>query len=179
LAPREAPQPLFTIYEPRNLLKADGLIAAEIDTLHKLYPRVMELCHQLSEYRIPETIEHGDFHHNNILVHEGHFIISDWGDACISHPFFSLASCLNSAIRNHGLTEGDERYLKAQNVYLEKWLAYGSRSQLREAIILAKKLRHFQFALSFSRVKECQGIERFPQFKGYIAESLRNFIKNT
>jgi hypothetical protein len=80
-------------------------------------------------------------------------------------------------MRNHALTEGDERYLKAQNSYLEKWCDYGSIRQLQEAFILAKKLRYFQFALSFSRIKRCSGIEKFPQFEGYIAESLRGFIK--
>jgi hypothetical protein len=121
-----------------NLLKADGLIAAEINTLHKLYPRVVKLCHQLSEYGIPETIEHGDFHDNNILVHEGHLIISDWGDAGISHPFFSLASCFDSAIRNHELIEGDERYLRLKMYILKNGLPTAREANYEKRLYLLK-----------------------------------------
>jgi hypothetical protein len=70
-------------------LKADGLTEAEIGILHELYPKVLASCHLLSEYGIPETIEHNDFHDNNILFHKRGIIISDWGDAYLSSIFLS------------------------------------------------------------------------------------------
>jgi aminoglycoside/choline kinase family phosphotransferase len=169
---------LYDIFiQNEGLLLEDGLQPAEIKKLRELMSKLIILCEELSKYTIPETIEHGDFHDNNILIEDTQITINDWGDASISHPFFSCVSVLDSAKRNHGLQETDSRYKACQQVYLDKWRQYGENSQLREAFHLAKKIKHFTFALSFSRVKICPGIEMFPEYNGYIAASMRKFIK--
>ncbi len=159
-----------------DLLEVAGLSKYEIEMLQKLHPQVQNLCEQLSAYNIPETIEHNDFHDNNILIQDNCITINDWGDACVSHPFFSLATALNSAKRNHDLQRTDSRYLQAQNAYLEIWLDYGTIDELREAFLIAEKLSYFQFALSFSRIESCVSVEEFSLYNGYIAEALRNFL---
>lgn len=159
-----------------EILKADGLNNWEIEILQKLSPEVQILCEQLSTYGIPETIEHADFQDNNILIQGNHITISDWGDTCISHPFFSLASALNSAKRNHNLKKTDERYLQAQHAYLENWLPYGTIDKLYKAFIIAEKLRYFQFALSFSRIHLCIIADTINPYYGYMAEALRHFL---
>jgi aminoglycoside phosphotransferase (APT) family kinase protein len=159
------------------VLQADGLTAAEIKALHTLHPTVARLCDRLSQCKIPETLEHTDFHDSNILIKDGHLTIGDWGDAVISHPFFSLASYLNSATRHHGLKEGDERYVHLQNVYLNTWLEFAPHNQLIEAFQLAKRLRPCQVALSFIRVKICPNLDSSFCFTGYIAAALRDFMK--
>lgn len=159
-----------------HLLEAAGLSKYEIEMLQKLHPQVQNLCEQLSAYNIPETIEHNDFHDNNILIQDNCITINDWGDACVSHPFFSLATALNSAKRNHDLQRTDSRYLQAQNAYLEIWLDYGTIDELREAFLIAEKLSYFQFSLSFSRIESCVSVEEFSLYSGYIAEALRDFL---
>ena len=159
------------------LLKADGLTSAEIKALHTLYPRFSFLCDCLSRHNIPETLEHTDFHDNNILIKDSHLTIGDWGDAVISHPFYSLVSYLNSATRYHGLKEGDERYINLQNVYLNQWIEFETKDQLLEAFHLSKRLRPLQVALSFIRVKMCHNLESSFVFTGYISEALRDFIE--
>jgi len=159
------------------ILKADGLTSAEIKALHILYPRFSFLCDCLSKHNIPETLEHTDFQGNNILIKNNHLTIGDWGDAVISHPFYSLVSYLNSATRYHGLKEGDERYINLQNVYLNTWIEFENKDQLLEAFHLSKRLRPLQVALSFIRVKICPNLGSSFDFTGYISEALREFIE--
>ena len=158
------------------LLKAAGLNRYEIEVLQNFSPQMQILCEQLSAYDIPETIEHNDFHDNNILIQDDRITINDWGDACISHPFLSLATALNSAKRNHNFKKTDSRYLQTQNAYLEIWLDYGTVDELRKAFLIAEKLSYFQFALSFSRIESCVSVEEFSLYSGYMAEALRDFL---
>lgn len=171
------PELYHQLMNQEDILQADGLTADEIKALQRLQGKVSDLCSLLSDHKIPETIEHADFHDNNILVKEDHPTISDWGDAVISHPFFSLASCLNSATRNHGLKESEERYNAMKNAYLDHWLEFGAKDQLLEAFQLAKKLRLIQVALNFCRVKKGANLDSPHDFDGYIATALRDFMK--
>lgn len=161
----------------KDLLKADGLTESEIERLHHMTPTMDYLCNKLKAYGIPETIEHCDFHDNNILVQDIVMTINDWGDACISHPFFSCVSALESAKRNHNLQE--DASMKILTTYLDKWGGYGSKHDLLTAFTLAKQIRFFMFALSFSRIKSCPEIDKFPEFNGYMAEALRNFMTSS
>jgi len=162
-----------------HLLESDGLTLEEIEHLKELSPQVNRLCVKLSEFGIPETLEHGDFHDNNILILDDQITINDWGDSFISHPFFSLAAALDSAKRNHNLQESDQRYTEARDAYLNQWHDYVPADQLLNALDSAQKLHFIIFAMGFSRIYTCPGIENFPEFKGYGAESLRNFIRLT
>ncbi len=47
---------------------------------------------------IPETIQHDDFHDAQVFVRDGRYLLLDWGDACVSHPFFTLAVTLDGVI---------------------------------------------------------------------------------
>ncbi len=159
-----------------HLLEAAGLSKYEIEMLQNFSPQMQILCEQLSAYNIPETIEHNDFHDNNILIQDDRITINDWGDACISHPFLSLATALNSAKRNHNFKKTDSRYFQAQSAFLESWLDYGTIDELRKAFLIAEKLSYFQFALSFSRIESCVSVEEFGLYSGYMAEALRDFL---
>lgn len=171
------PEAYLHLLNQEAILQDDGLTAAEIKVLHSLYPKVSTLCERLSQYKVPETLEHTDFHDSNILIKDGRLTIGDWGDAVISHPFFSLASYLNKVTRYYDVKEIDERYVYLQNVYLNTWLEFASKEQLVEAFQLAKRLRPCQVALSFIRVKMCPNLESSFCFTGYIATALRDFMK--
>lgn len=57
----------YQLIQQEQLLIDDGLTRQEITQLHQLYPYCIKLCSDLSEYKIPETINHCDFHENNML----------------------------------------------------------------------------------------------------------------
>jgi hypothetical protein len=56
--------------------------------------RVREMCDELAGYGLSETIQHDDFHDGQVFVREGRYLLLDWADACISHPFFTLSVTL-------------------------------------------------------------------------------------
>ncbi len=60
--------------------------------------RVTELCRELAAYGIRETIQHDDLHDGQIFLGDGTHLLLDWGDSCISHPFFSLSVTLEGVV---------------------------------------------------------------------------------
>jgi len=49
-------------------------------------------------YGVSVTIQHDDFHDGQVFVHDGRYLLLDWGDCCVSHPFCSLAVTLERGI---------------------------------------------------------------------------------
>ena len=75
----------------------DELVELPADDRRRLeanVPRVEELCDELAGYGLPETIQHDDFHDGQVFVRDGRYLLLDWGDACVSHPFFTLSVTL-------------------------------------------------------------------------------------
>jgi phosphotransferase family enzyme len=60
--------------------------------------RGAELCAELAGFGLSETIEHDDFHDGQVFVCDGRYLLMDWGDACVAHPFFSLAVTLDGVL---------------------------------------------------------------------------------
>lgn len=65
---------------------------------HEGVPRVAELCEELAAYGIPDTIQHDDLHDGQVFVRDDRHLVLDWGDACVTHPFLSLAVPLEGVI---------------------------------------------------------------------------------
>jgi len=59
---------------------------------------VVDLCDRVAELGIAETVEHDDLHDAQIFVRDGRFRVLDWGDACVSHPFFTLSVTLEGVL---------------------------------------------------------------------------------
>jgi aminoglycoside phosphotransferase (APT) family kinase protein len=78
----------------------DGLEGREeeLRRLRAAVPRVAAKCAELAGYGIAETIQHDDLHDGAVYVRNGRYAILDWGDACVSHPFFSMSVTLEGVI---------------------------------------------------------------------------------
>ena len=61
-------------------------------------PYVAELCDRLAACGIAETLQHDDLHDGQVFVRDGRNLVMDWGDACVSHPFFALSVTLEGVI---------------------------------------------------------------------------------
>ncbi|MGE3318573.1 MAG: aminoglycoside phosphotransferase family protein [Candidatus Berkiella sp.] len=173
---------LPSIYEAllsqRDFLQRDGLTEADLATLASLKGVFAEKCEQLAQLGLPETIEHGDFQDNNILIDKNDKItFNDWGDANITHPFFSLGSWLDSASRHHQMGVNDPRRAVLMEAYLEPWQAFAPLKILKEAFIISETIRPVLFAINFCRVASCPGMENLGEFKGYIAGALKEFMQ--
>jgi hypothetical protein len=61
-------------------------------------PRVREMAEELASYGVPETLQHDDLHDGQVFVTGERQLILDWGDAVVSHPFFTLSVTLEGVI---------------------------------------------------------------------------------
>jgi hypothetical protein len=116
-------------------------------------PRLKELCARLGEYRVPETLTHGDLHGGNMARVEGRHVIYDWTDAAISHPFLDLSILLNWHVPPD--KPDDQETLIA--AYLEKWQGYDTPARLREAVSTALPLSSLYQVLSYRRMLRALG----------------------
>jgi hypothetical protein len=90
------------------------------------HARVVELCQELARFGISETLQHDDLHDGQVFVRNGTHLVMDWGDACISHPFFTLSVTLEGGIAwgvdDVENSEDTEPYLQAYLApYAEKY----------------------------------------------------------
>lgn len=125
-----------------DILIEDGMTSDEISILHKLHLKFSTMCELLSKYKIPETLDHGNFNDNNILIEDNtnHMTIIDWAETVITHPFFSLVYCLRNASARYVFKETDKTYIELQDACVEDWLGFEARTKLLEAFSLAKRL---------------------------------------
>ena len=102
-------------------------------------PRVREMAEQLASYDVPETLQHDDLHDGQVFVRDDRQLILDWGDAVISHPFFTLSVTLEGVIA-WGLddVEGSVDLDPLIDLYLRRYDP--ERPELREAVPLALRL---------------------------------------
>jgi Phosphotransferase enzyme family len=122
--------------------------------------RVEEWCERLAAYRIPETIQHDDFHDGQIFVQDGRYLFFDWGDACVSHPFFTLSVTLEGVLR-WGLDDIEDSVDIApfRDAYLEPFERYGTRTELVEATGIAYGLGWLSRALSNHELDVALGVQ--------------------
>jgi hypothetical protein len=123
----------------KDLLNADGLNDAEIKQLSSLTSKLVSLCEQLSQYLIPDTFSHNDFHDNNLLIDPKTQKITmvDLGEVAVTHPFFSLLNMLHQVKEKHALQEEVYQHLQLQA--LQFWLDYAPQDQLLAAMSLIQQ----------------------------------------
>ena len=89
------------------------------DELRRAIPRFEEMCGTLAEAGIPETIQHDDVHDGQVFVRDGRYLVFDWGDSCVSHPFHSLTVALRSIAWKFELEPGGRELERLRDAYLE------------------------------------------------------------
>jgi hypothetical protein len=171
----------YQLIQQNRLLLDDGLTEKEIDRLHQLYPKCLKLCENLSKYKIPETIGHCDFHENNMLLDKKTSAINiiDWGEAVVTHPFFSLQGCLWNITYFYKIKQTDLVYRKSQLQCVAPWLVLHDEEKLLQALDIADQLNGVYAALGYERMylaTEDQSKKVRQDHKGSIAGCLRSFL---
>ena len=82
----------------RLVAQLEGGPPDELARLQASVSTVADLCLELAAYGLRETIQHDDLDDEQIYVHDGRYLLLDWGDACVSHPFFSMSVTLEGVI---------------------------------------------------------------------------------
>lgn len=158
------------IHDRIDILKEYGMSPSEITDYEDLGDPISDTCNVLADYDIPQTLEHSDFHDNNILIRDNRLVIGDWGDASIGHPFFSCVSFFDSAQRHHLITDQMKEHLI--QIYLKKWTKYGNTHALRRAYQVASKLYYVIVGMSHVRFYDCLNIENFPEYRDFTPKAL-------
>jgi Ser/Thr protein kinase RdoA (MazF antagonist) len=101
---------------------------------------------------VPDTIQHDDLHDGQVFVKDGRYRILDWGDACVSHPFYSLTVTLRSIAHTFKLKPDAPELKRLTDLYLEPFTATAPKNELRENYEIARKLGRICRALTWATV---------------------------
>ena len=145
-----------------------GLTAEQHRRLRNLIPDFSTTCERLAGLGIPETIQHDDLHDGNVLVRDDGYIVFDWGDSCISHPFHTLVVTLRSIAHRFDLQPGGPELTRLRDAYLGAFAAYGSPEELAAAADLAHVTGTAARALAWHRFVSA----REPAFRGDDPEAV-------
>lgn len=146
---------LYPMILDRSLLRlgeGSGVTENELERLAALQPTVEALCAELAAVGLPETAQHDDLHDNNVFVLDGQYRVCDWGDACVSHPFFTLLVTLNSVSDRLGLPATSPEIARLRDAYIEPWTAFAPRRELLGALPAALRLAMLSRALTWRMV---------------------------
>jgi hypothetical protein len=124
---------LLTIAGPQSTTEP------QLRALRALIPSVREWCDELAG-TIPETIQHDDLHDGQVFVRDGVKRILDWGDANVSHPFFTLVVLERWLARDFGYPPGAPEILRVRDEYLEPFTAVATRARIDAILPLAFRL---------------------------------------
>ena len=113
----------------------------EMRRLRHAVPRVAEMCTELAGYGIAETFQHDDLNDGAVYARDGRYLILDWGDACVSHPFFSMSVTLEGVI-GWGVddVQGSVDVTPFRDAYLAPFAGDRTGEELRAACALALRL---------------------------------------
>lgn len=132
--------------------RAETVTDEERRRLRILVPTIADHCEQLASAGVPETIQHDDLHDGQIFVRDGRYLFFDWGDACVSHPFFSMAVTLEGQLA-WGLDDvkDSEDIAPYRDAYLDAFRALASWAELEAAHEIALGLGWVCRALNVER----------------------------
>jgi hypothetical protein len=155
--------------------RSDRITEDERRALVELRPKLTDSISALAALGIDDTLQHDDLHHGNVLIHGGHAVVFDWGDACVSHPFLTLAVTLRFAASATKHAPGDAAIVALRDAYLEPWSDRASRQELRDAAELGRRIGEVSRTLTFHAVARAYPgvIDGYP---GGFAGSLRRVL---
>jgi Phosphotransferase enzyme family len=131
--------------------REDGLNDSEYGRLRGATTEVERRCRELAAYGIPETVQHDDLNDGNVFVRDGRYVVFDWGDSCVSHPFHTLVVTLRATAWRFDLEPGHSTLLRMRDAYLEPFAPYGSRAELVAAFATAYRVGTIGRALAWYR----------------------------
>jgi hypothetical protein len=124
----------------------------ELVRLQDLVPVVDRDARELAAYGLPETIQHDDLHDGQIFVREGGYVFFDWGDSCVSHPFYTLVVTLAVLAHRLGLEQDAPELDRFRDAYLESWTHLSAREDVGAAFTIAYRLGVLCRGLTWARV---------------------------
>jgi hypothetical protein len=127
------------------------LSAAQIAELRGRAPEFKAMCAALASYRVPQTLEHGDFSPGQVVLQGDTNIFIDWSDSSIAHPFFSMNFFTDLAELAEFLPDVPDLRARLRDAYLASWTIYEPPGRLVEVYELAQQLSALHNAIIYHR----------------------------
>ena len=131
---------LPALYEHLLTEPAVGLSTEEYEQLRALAPEVERVSAELSDGPVPETINNDDFTYGSIFVRNGAYRFLDWGDACVSHPFFTLTVTQRVIEIRHELPLDSPEMARIRSAYLEPFTRFAPTAELERMVEPARRI---------------------------------------
>jgi phosphotransferase family enzyme len=123
-----------------------GLTAGDQRLIADALPRIETMCAELASLGIAETIQHDDLHDGQVFVSDGRYLVFDWGDSCVSHPFHTLTVTLRAIAWKLDLAPGGPELMRLRDAYLEPFGPY------QDAVDIAYRTGTIARALAWHRL---------------------------
>ena len=151
---------------------ARWLPAEDVTQLRSAAGRLASMCAELAALPVPDTIVHGDLHFGNVSHGEHGFVIFDWTDACIAHPFIDMIVIM---------FEEDEAVKdRMRDAYLAEWSTVASAEDLQRGWQLAQPLTALNHAISYLSVwSDLDSEVADSEFGTAIPRFLRRLVETT
>ncbi len=120
------------------------LTSEEIARLIDLIPFLQNLCVELRNAPVPQTLVHGDLHGGNVGMQNGNFIFFDWTDACVTHPFFDMLDIFYE--------EDTAVQTELRDAYLAEWTDFAPMPQLLQIWQMAEIGAAVHHAISYWQI---------------------------
>jgi Phosphotransferase enzyme family len=132
---------------------ATWLSEREMAALRAAVPRLRARCAELAGYAVPPSIVHGDLHLGNVARGPAGWLLFDWTDACVAHPFLDLPTMRRGTAFAEDDDEGEvELRERLRAAYLPEWASFEPPERLARAWELALPLGALHHAISYRSV---------------------------
>ena len=130
------------------------LLPEQVRRLAALGPDLRRAANALAKYKIPPSLDHGDFWPGQVVVEGGdpaRFRFVDWSDAAVTHPFFSFLYFADTQELAQHFADPAPLLPRFLDAYLDPWTRHESPRRLRQAMALVQKLAPAHHALTYVR----------------------------
>lgn len=153
-----------------------GLTVKEIHALHMRARALKIAAHRLGTLRLPVSVDHGDFWAGQIVVGDANPVFIDWSDACLSHPFFSMAFFADEESMRPYLPSAADARDSLRDTYLEPWTVYEPHDVLTQAWTIACALAPLSAALKYHD-RILPGVENRWELENMVPYYLRGVLR--
>jgi hypothetical protein len=125
----------------RLVVETEGLAPDLRDRLIGRVADVDAMCRDLLALGVPETIQHNDLHDGGVFVSGDRYLVFDWGDSCVSHPFATMSVTLEGLLAcGVDDVEGSVDTTPFRDAYLERFSDGAPREDLDAALTAGVRL---------------------------------------
>ena len=154
----------------------NGLSDSDVENLRSLSLPLKLMCARLADFGVPHTLVHGDLG-GNILIRTDGYTFFDWTDACVSHPFFEMATISGAYFDESALKDNPDADDRLRNAYLEPWTKYEPMERLIEEFDAARPLGALHQAMTYMWILTNISPDARPELEGGLLHWVRYLLR--